>query len=25
MAGRIREEDIAAIRERSPIEEVIGE
>jgi DNA primase len=25
MAGRIRDEDIAAIRERSPIDEVIGE
>ena len=25
MAGRIRDEDIAAVRERSPIDEVIGE
>jgi DNA primase len=25
MAGRIRDEDIAAVRERSPIEEVVGE
>ncbi len=25
MAGRIRDEDIAAVRERSPIDEVVGE
>ncbi|HEY1625058.1 MAG TPA: CHC2 zinc finger domain-containing protein, partial [Streptosporangiaceae bacterium] len=25
MAGRIRDEDIAAVRERSPVDEVIGE
>ncbi|HZE51019.1 MAG TPA: CHC2 zinc finger domain-containing protein, partial [Jatrophihabitantaceae bacterium] len=25
MAGRIRDEDIAAVREKSPIDEVIGE
>jgi DNA primase len=25
MAGRIRQEDIAAVRERSPIADVIGE
>ena len=25
MAGRIRDEDIAVVRERSPIDEVVGE